>query len=63
MKDYLSEDAKTWWWNLVNHDMVHMLQDEEFEQFFLDKWSYAKNKNNATPNRLSSFKFHKCVQT
>ena len=63
MKDHLIEDAKTWWWNSINHDRVYMLQDEEFEQFFLDKWSHAKNKNNAIPNGLSSFKVHKGVQT
>jgi hypothetical protein len=34
LNDYLTEDAKTWWWNSVNHDRVYMLQDEEFEQFF-----------------------------
>ena len=33
VKDRLLEDAKTWWWNSVNHDKVYMLKDEEFEQF------------------------------
>lgn len=61
VRDCLIEDAKTWWWNSVNHDRVYMLQDEEFEQFLLDKWSHEKNKNNASPNRLSSFKVHKGV--
>ena len=30
VNDYLLEDAKTWWWNLVNHDKVYRIQDEEF---------------------------------
>ena len=62
VKDRLLEDAKTWWWNSVNHDKVDMLHDEEFEQFFF-KWSHAKKKENAIPNSLSSFKVHKGVQT
>ena len=57
-----NRDAKTWWWNSVNHDRVYMLQDEEFEQLFLDKWSRAKKTDNASPNSLSSFKFHRGVQ-
>ena len=28
------------------------LQNVEFEQVFLDKWSHAKNKDNARPNGL-----------
>ena len=61
VKDCLNESAKTEWRNSVNHDKVYILQDEEFEQLFLEKWSHAKNKNNEIPNRLSSFKVHKGV--
>lgn len=61
VKDRLLEDAKTWCWNLVNHGKVYMLQDEEFQQFFLKKWSCAKKKDNASPNILSSFKVHRGV--
>ena len=31
VKYHLLEDAKTWWWNSINHDRVYMLQDEEFK--------------------------------
>ena len=34
VKYYLSEDAKTWWWNLFNHKRVYRLEDEEFEKLF-----------------------------
>jgi hypothetical protein len=63
VKYRLLEDAKTWWWNLVNHDRVYMLQDEEFEQFFFLKWSRAKKKDNESPNSLFSFKVHRGVHT
>ena len=62
VKDHLLEDDKTWWWNAVNHDRVYMLQDEEFEQFFLKKWYHAKKKENASPNSLSSLQVHRSVQ-
>ena len=61
MKDYLSDDARTWWWNIANHERVYRLEDEEFENLFLDKSSHAKNKDNASPNSLSSFKVHSSV--
>lgn len=62
VKDYLSENVKTWWRNLVNQDRVYRLEDEEFEKFFLDKGSHAK-KDNASPNSLYSFKIHRSVHT
>ena len=37
VKYFLIEEAKTWWWNSINNEMVYILQDEEFEKFFLDK--------------------------
>ena len=62
VRDNLSEDARTWWWNLVNHERVYKLEDEEFEKLFLNKWSRAKKKGNENPNSLSSFKVHRGVQ-
>ena len=63
VKDYLSKDVKTWWWNLFNHDRVYRLQNKEFEKLFLNKWSRAKKKDNASPNSLSSLKVHRSIQT
>ena len=62
VKDRFIEDAKTWWWRLVNHERVYRLKGEEFENLFLDKWSRAKQKDNASPTSLSSFKVHTSVQ-
>ena len=29
------------WWQLLNHDKLKELSDENFEQFFLDRWPHA----------------------
>ena len=61
MRDNLLEDARTWWWNLANHEKVYRLEDEEFKKFLLDKWSCVKKKDNEIPNSLSSLKVHRSV--
>ena len=43
--------------------VVYRLEDEEFEKFFLDKWSRAKKMDNASPNSLSSLQVQRSVQT
>ena len=48
----LSDDA-TKWWNL-NGAILMTLSNEDYEQAFIDKWSNAKKKDNASPNSLSS---------
>ena len=49
VKYRLLEDAKTLWWNSVNHDMVYMLQDEEFEQILFLKMVLYKEEGQYKP--------------
>lgn len=58
----LKDDARSWW-ELLNHDKIMALSAEDFDKFFLDRWSRAKKKDNVNPNSSSSFKVHKGVQT
>ena len=56
----LSKDAAKWWF--LNYTRLMTLSNEEFEQAFIDKWSNAKKKDNASPNSLSSLQVHRSVQ-
>ena len=56
----LSYDAAKWW--TLNGTMLMTLSNEEFEQAFIDKWSNAKKKDNASPNSLSSLQVQRSVQ-
>lgn len=49
VKDRLLEDAKTWRWNSVIHDRVYMLQDEEFQQFFLKNGLVQRRRTMQAP--------------
>lgn len=40
----LRDDACRWW-ELLNHDKIRALSDEDYEKFLLDRWSSTKSTN------------------